>query len=127
MPKGELRFSRKGVCTSATPSRSLSRSRVIRLALRTPAPARSIALSVNHDLILFFFPGLGGALLSATRTSPFGTTHNPRGGSRPLAKAWTARPSAGEGRPFSDQPTAVATLTVGISVLLGSGSAGLGP
>jgi hypothetical protein len=42
MPKGERRPVRKGVFTSATPSPSASRSRVIRSALGTPAPARFI-------------------------------------------------------------------------------------
>ncbi len=44
-----------------------------------------------------------------------------------MAKALTARPSAGFGFAPSGQPFAGAMFTVGISVLLGSGIVGLAP
>ena len=44
MPKGEFRPFRNTVFTSATPSPSASRSRVMRLALGTAAPARACTL-----------------------------------------------------------------------------------
>jgi hypothetical protein len=44
----------------------------MRLALGTPAPARFMTVFMNHSLMPP--PGLGGALLSATSTSPFGST-----------------------------------------------------
>jgi hypothetical protein len=68
--------------TSATPSPSASRSRVMRLALGTPAPARPMTLPMTQLRTLATGPlppsllpsGLGGALLSATSTSPLGST-----------------------------------------------------
>ncbi|MCY1440204.1 hypothetical protein D9M71_564690 [compost metagenome] len=74
MPKGELRFSRNTVRVSATPSWSLSRSRVMRFGLGTPAPARPMTFLVIQPLMPLLSSGLGGALVSATSTSPLGST-----------------------------------------------------
>jgi hypothetical protein len=46
MPKGWLRFSRNAVFVSATPSRSASRSRVMRFGLSPTAAARRIVLTM---------------------------------------------------------------------------------
>jgi hypothetical protein len=46
MPKGWLRFSMKAPRTSATPSPSLSRSSVMRLALTPSAAARRIVACI---------------------------------------------------------------------------------
>jgi hypothetical protein len=78
MPKGEFSPVMNTDFVSATPSPSLSRSRVMRLALGTPAPARfittSIALPFTPSACTFFEPGSGsGLLLSATSTSPLGS------------------------------------------------------
>ena len=62
------------VRSSAAPSPSASRSSVIRFALGTPAPARFIARFMNHARMPFESSGRGGALVSATSTSPFGST-----------------------------------------------------
>ena len=57
---------------SATPSPSVSRSKVMRLALAVPAPARvMIRLATKLVMLNDCFP-LGGLFDSATRTSPFG-------------------------------------------------------
>ena len=80
MPKGELRFCMNTCRTSAVPSPSASRSRVMRLALGTPAPARFWIMPKACDLIqptrppppVFAPSGLGGLLLSTTSTSPLG-------------------------------------------------------
>src|ERR1700712_4762929 len=72
MPYGELRFSRNGVCNSATPSPLASRNRVMRLALGVPAPARFITIFMTQPLMPLPSSGLGGALVSATSTSPLG-------------------------------------------------------
>ncbi|MCY1353630.1 hypothetical protein D9M69_399760 [compost metagenome] len=125
MPNGECRFSRNAVRVSATPSPSASRSRLMRLALGTPAPA----LAMIRPAIQPFSPppSRAGALLSATSTSPLGSTYSQRGWSSPPAKALTWVPVAATGLPPSGQPTAGAMLTVGNSVLLGGGSFGFGP
>ncbi|MNF00036.1 hypothetical protein D3C80_1987980 [compost metagenome] len=74
MPNGELRFSMNVVRVSAIPSWSLSRNRLMRLALGTPAPARLIAFFITQPRIPLPSSGLGGALVSATSTSPLGNT-----------------------------------------------------
>src|SRR5687768_18151743 len=74
MPKGELRFSRNGVRSSATPSPLASRSSVMRLALGTPAPAFFMKYPMAFALMPLLSSGRGGALVSATSTSPFGST-----------------------------------------------------
>ena len=79
MPKGELRFSNKAVRVSATPSPSTSRSSVMRLALGTPAPARFITSFIAQALMPLAPSGRGGALLSATSTSPLGKAITQRG------------------------------------------------
>ncbi len=70
---------------------------------------------------------LAGALLSATSTSPFGSTSSQRGCARPWAKATTRVPRAGKGVAPAGQPTAGAMFTVGMRALRGSGSSGCGP
>ncbi|MNT24284.1 hypothetical protein D3C72_1597500 [compost metagenome] len=74
MPNGELMSFRKIERWSATPSPLLSRSSVMRLALGVPAPARFITFFMIQPLMPLPSPGLGGALLSATSTSPLGST-----------------------------------------------------
>ncbi|MNN89342.1 hypothetical protein D3C81_2071500 [compost metagenome] len=63
----------KGVRISATASWLASRSRVMRLALGTVAPARFIALPIAQPRMPLPSSGLGGALVSATSTSPLGS------------------------------------------------------
>jgi hypothetical protein len=73
MPNGEFKSFRKTERVSATPSPSLSRTRVMRFALGTAAPARFMAMPTNQPRM----PPLssfGGALDSAISTSPFGRT-----------------------------------------------------
>ena len=72
MPNGEFRPFRNTERVSATPSPSASRSSVIRFALGTAAPARFIAMPMIQPLMPP--PARGGALVSATSTSPFGRT-----------------------------------------------------
>ncbi len=74
MPNGEFSPCRKTLRVSATPSPSASRSKVIRLALGTPAPAFFMISFVMKALMPLPSSGLGGALLSATSTSPLGST-----------------------------------------------------
>ncbi|MNT55193.1 hypothetical protein D3C72_1924120 [compost metagenome] len=73
MPKGELRPLRKVLRRSATPSPLMSRSREIRLALGTWEPAFFMNQLATLALML---GGLSvpGAALSATSTSPLGST-----------------------------------------------------
>src|SRR5450830_739304 len=127
MPKGELRFSRNTVRVSATPSWSASRSSVMRFGLGTPAPARPMTFSITQPRRPLESSGLGGALVSATSTSPLGNTYSQRGWSRPSAKAATWVPAAAVGLVPAGQPMAGAMFTVGISVLFGSGNCGEGP
>jgi hypothetical protein len=47
---------------------------VIRLALGPPEPARFIIIFVIRPFTPLKSSGAGGALVSATRTSPFGST-----------------------------------------------------
>jgi hypothetical protein len=81
MPNGECNPCRKTVRNSATPSPSASRSKVMRLALGTDDPATVITCFMTH----FFKPppasssGRGGRFVSATSTSPFGSTYSHRG------------------------------------------------
>src|SRR5688572_31764414 len=73
-------------------------------------------------------PGGGAGLaLSATSTSPLGSTYSQRGCFRSFANADTDVPGAATGLAPSGQPLAGAMSTVGISVLLGAGSLGSGP
>jgi len=71
--------------------------------------------------------GRWGALLSATKTSPFGSTKSQRGCSRPLAKPLTLRFGAAVGLPSADHPFAGAILTVGMYDLVGCGIVGFAP
>ncbi|MCY1300902.1 hypothetical protein D9M70_504900 [compost metagenome] len=127
MPNGELSRERNSTCRSATPSPSLSRSRVMRLALGTVAPARAMTFLVTQPLIPRLSSGLGGALDSATSTSPLGRVYSQRGWSRFSAKRCTARPGAARGAVSAGQPMAGAMCMVGNSVLTGSGRRGFGP
>ena len=74
MPKGEFNSFKKGIRISAIPSPFTSRNKVMRLALGTPAPTRFITKPITQPLIPFPSSGLGGALVSATSTSPLGNT-----------------------------------------------------
>ncbi len=86
MPNGEFRSCSRTVRVSATPSWSASRSNVMRFALTVLAPARFITNPVAHALMPpGASSGLGGALVSATSTSPLGSTYSQRGWSSPLA------------------------------------------
>ena len=127
MPNGEFNPLSSTARTSATPSPLASRSRLMRLALGTPAPARFITRPAIQSLRPVDPGGLGGALLSATSTSPLGSTYSQRGWSRPLAKAATRVPVAATGVAPVGQPWAGATFTVGTKVGLGAGSLGVGP
>src|SRR5215204_1420736 len=71
--------------------------------------------------------GRGGALVSATRTSPFGSTCSHRGWFKPRAKATTDAPPAGSGAASGGHPFAVTTLTTGINEPFGGGRTGLAP
>ncbi len=86
MPKGEFKPSRNTLRVCAAPSGVRPRSRVMRLALGVRAPARFMTMPAAQSLM----PpeasgGLGGALVSATSTSPLGSTYSQRGWSRPRA------------------------------------------
>ena len=59
---------------SATPSPSVSRSSVMRLALVEPEPARLMIIFAIQPLMPLVSSGFGGASVSATSTSPFGNT-----------------------------------------------------
>jgi hypothetical protein len=85
MPNGERRFSRKTARVAALPSVPMPRSRVIRFALGVPAPARFMNCFISQPLTPLPSSGLGGAFVSATRTSPLGSTVSQRGWSRPVA------------------------------------------
>ena len=111
----------KTVRVSATPSPSTSRSRLMRFALGTPAPARFITIFANQALMPPPLSRRGGALLSATSTSPLGSTYNQRGCCSPVANGVTAVPGAPMGWVPWGQPWAGATLTVGIKDGFGGG------
>ena len=92
-------------------------------------PARFIILPMIQPFTPsnFLRSGRSGAFVSATRTSPLGSTCSQRGWSSPVAKGATESPSAPTGRAPSGQPRAFATLTTGTSELFGGGVArGLG-
>ncbi|MNX89410.1 hypothetical protein D3C86_1214240 [compost metagenome] len=128
MPKGEFSPSSSTLRVSAMPSWSASRKSVMRFALTVLAPARFIAAPVAHALMPpEASSGLGGALVSATSTSPLGSTYSQRGWSSPPAYAVTARPLAATGCAPGGQPTARAVFTVGMRVVLGGGNLGFGP
>ena len=124
MPNGECSPASNTERTSATPSASASRNSVMRFALGTPAPARFITRPATHPRMLFALPGLAGALVSATSTSPLGSTSIQRGWSKPVAKAATRVPVAACGVAPAGQPVARAMFTVGSNVLLAAGSTG---
>src|SRR6185503_3387405 len=127
MPKGELRPSRNALRVSATPSPSASRRSVMRLELFVPAPAFFMNSFWNFALMPLPSSGRSGALVSATSTSPFGSTISQRGWSSPVAKALTFRPWGDCGLPPCGQPTAGATSSVGTVCFCGAARAGSGP
>ncbi len=127
MPNGECRPSSSAQRWSATPSPSVSRSSVMRFALGTAAPAQDITMPIIQPFTPLRSSGLGGAFVSATSTSPLGSTSSQRGWSRPLANNATRVPGAGCGIAPAGQPFAGAMLTVGNIVLFGAGNAGVGP
>ena len=85
MPNGEFSPDSSTLRVSAVPSPSASRSRVMRLALGTAAPARFITFFMTQPLMPWPSSGRGGAFVSATSTSPLGSTCSQRGWSRPVA------------------------------------------
>ena len=96
MPNGECERRRANtVRVSATPSPSASRSSVMRLALGWPAPAFFISSFMNQPLMPLPSSGLGGALVSATSTSPLGSTYSQRGCCKPSANARHGKARAG--------------------------------
>ncbi len=99
----------------------------MRFALGAAAPARFITFFITRPFTPLNSSGRSGALVSATSTSPFGSTYTQRGWARPVAKARTSRPGAASGLAPSGQPFAGAILTVGIRVSFGSASCGLEP
>src|SRR5690242_21602755 len=99
----------------------------MRLALGVPEPARLINFFMTQPLKPLRSSGLGGASVSATSTSPFGSTYTQRGCWRFAAKASTASPGAGAGFPPDGQPFAGATFTVGMTEECGAGSSGVSP
>src|SRR3978361_928368 len=127
MPNGEFSPSRKTERLVASPLASMPRSKTMRLALGTPAPARFITLRMIQPLIPVPSSGLGGAFVSATRTSPLGSTKSQRGWLRPAAKAATFNVGAAVGDVPAGQPFSGAMLTVVMRVSCGGGSSGLGP
>ena len=127
MPKGECRPERNTLRISATPSRSASRSRVMRLPAGTPEPAFFFSCFITAPLRPRMPLLPGGASDSATSTSPSGSTYSQRGCDRPSANRVTRQPLAGMGAAPRGQPTAGAISTVGTSDLRGAGSAGSGP
>src|SRR3989344_3161413 len=129
MPKGCLSPLAKLVLVSATPSPSASRIRTIRLALGLAEPTFFMSIFWKKPLIPWFdLPALLGSVAdSAARTSPFGSTSSQRGWSRPSAKRVTVNPGGALGAAPADQPTTSGTPMVGIRLLFGAFSGGLGP
>ncbi len=74
MPNGEFSASMNTVFVSAMPSPSASRSSTMRLAVAAPAPALFITAFMTAPVSPFASSGLGGELVSATSTSPLGST-----------------------------------------------------
>src|ERR1700722_19255819 len=100
----------------------------MRLALGfEPDPADFMTSLCTLPLMPLASAGFGGASLSATRISPFGSTYTQRGCSRPRATGATLRPGAGCGMASPTHGFACAMFVVGISFLLGSGKTGEGP
>jgi hypothetical protein len=60
MPNGEFRSRSRTLFVSATPSPSVSRRSVIRLALATPAPARFITIFITRPLMPLPSSGCAG-------------------------------------------------------------------
>jgi len=127
MPNGEFNASMKTVFVSATPSPSASRSSTMRLAVGAPAPAFFCTDFITLPLSPLASSGLGGALVSATSTSPLGSTNSQRGWLRFVANALTATPAGAAGFSSAGQPLAGATCIVGITCLSTGLMTGCGP
>src|SRR5205814_7500892 len=127
MPEGAVTLRRKTVRVSATLSPSASRSKVMRFALGAAPPAFFWNFLKKYPRIPLLSSGRAGALVSATSTSPLGSTYTQRGCSSPCAKATTDVPSAAMGFPAGGQPLAATTLTRGMRDLLGGGNEGWAP
>ena len=101
MPKGRVQARPAARCARSASAvcRRLSRSRVMRLALGTPAPALRFITMLHHASRFRPPPSSGraGAWVSATSTSPLGSTSSQRGWFSPVAKAATRVPSAAPG------------------------------
>ena len=89
-------------------------AKALSTALGVAEPALFMNMPVNHALMPFPSSGRAGAAVSATRTSPLGSTYSQRGWSNPCAKAATCIPSAATGVPASVQPVALTTFKTGI-------------
>ena len=124
MPSGEFRPCRKvNFCTPP----SVARSREIRFGLSTPAPARPMIRRATKPFTPLASPAYCGEFVSATSTSPFGSTYSQRGWFSPVSNALTVRPGAAIGLAPFCHPTTLATFTVGNGVCTGGGNCGLGP
>src|SRR4051812_23579443 len=115
IPNGERSPDRKVDRMSATPSPSVSRRRVMRSALGTPPPAFFWNRLKKYPFTPLLSSGRTGAFVSATSTSPLGSTQSQRGCIRLVANAATARPFAALGFPPGGQPFAVTMFIVGSS------------
>ena len=74
MPNGEFSPSRNTLLVSAMPSPSASRSSVMRLALGVAGAGAPHDHFLTQPLMPLPSSGFGGALVSATSTSPLGST-----------------------------------------------------
>ena len=79
MPNGEWRSAANVVRNSGSPLPSESRSSVMRSALGVADPARFIASPMIAPLMPVRALSRSGAFVSATSTSPLGSTYNHRG------------------------------------------------
>src|SRR3546814_17131867 len=98
----------------------------MRLALGTPAPARFMTCFITAPFRPVT-PLLPGPLVSATSTSPLGSTYSQRGSSRPPAHRVTVNPGSGVGLAPLGKPSAGAMSTDGIRVRFGHGQIGRSP
>ena len=118
--------SRNTNCSSATPSRLVSRSSEIRLAFSTIEPDRRCTMF--WTIVRGHQDFAGSLAASATSTSPLGSTCSHRGCFRPCANATTCRPAAALGVcPFFHGSFATDQLMVGSQLSCGAGSLGCSP
>ncbi len=111
---------------SATPSPSVSRNKVMRLALTPSAggtPHRRLHRVAEH--VLDRSGDLGG--LGDEDVAPLGSTWIQRGCFKPVANALTLSPGAATGIRPSLHPLAVGILSVGIPCGLAAGTTGALP